>query len=79
MSGHDLAARFRGARHHFSGVLIALTGFGKQEDVARALASGFDAHVTKPMDADALLNLLATHMQAEAQVKAGRDAAGISA
>jgi CheY-like chemotaxis protein len=30
--------------------LIALTGYGQPEDRARALAAGFDAHLTKPVE-----------------------------
>ena len=40
--------------------LIALTGYGLAEDRRRALASGFDAHVTKPPQMDRLLALVAS-------------------
>jgi signal transduction histidine kinase len=43
-----LAARFR-----LGG--IALSGFGMEDDVARALAAGFNKHLTKPVDFDLLL------------------------
>ena len=39
--------------------LVALTGYGQPEDRARALAVGFDMHLTKPMDLDALERALA--------------------
>jgi CheY-like chemotaxis protein len=39
--------------------LIALSGWGQQEDRARAAAAGFDAHFTKPADIDALVASLA--------------------
>lgn len=32
--------------------LIAATGWGQLEDKARAIASGFDHHLTKPVDPD---------------------------
>ena len=38
--------------------LIALTGYGSPEDQARATASGFDAHLIKPLDLDALETIL---------------------
>jgi two-component system CheB/CheR fusion protein len=38
--------------------LIALTGFGQAEDRERARAAGFDQHLTKPADLDALRRLL---------------------
>lgn len=39
--------------------LVALTGYGQQADVARALAAGFDIHLTKPATLDALQRVLA--------------------
>jgi signal transduction histidine kinase/CheY-like chemotaxis protein len=62
MSGYELAAALRRAPHHFTGLLIALTGYGEQEDVACAMKNGFDAHLTKPIQAQALLDLLATRI-----------------
>ena len=38
--------------------LIALTGYGQEEDSRRALEAGFDNHLTKPADLDALRRLL---------------------
>ena len=38
--------------------LIAATGWGQQEDKARAIASGFDHHLTKPVDPDEVQKLL---------------------
>src|SRR4029453_9355566 len=40
-------------------VLVALTGYGRPEDKAQALAAGFDYHLAKPVDLDALGNLVA--------------------
>ncbi|WP_445263628.1 hybrid sensor histidine kinase/response regulator [Ramlibacter sp. PS4R-6] len=37
---------------------IAMTGYGTQEDKRRTLEAGFDAHLTKPVELDALVNLL---------------------
>jgi PAS domain S-box-containing protein len=39
--------------------LVAVTGYGQAEDRERALAAGFDAHLTKPVDPTALHELLA--------------------
>jgi CheY-like chemotaxis protein len=38
--------------------LVAVTGYGQAEDRRRALAAGFDQHVTKPVDATMLDDLL---------------------
>jgi signal transduction histidine kinase/ActR/RegA family two-component response regulator len=40
-------------------LLVALTGYGQPDDRTRALASGFDAHFTKPVKVGAILDLLA--------------------
>jgi CheY-like chemotaxis protein len=59
MSGYELAQRLR-ALPRMSGLrLIALTGYGQLEDQQRALASGFDAHMVKPVDLQALERVLA--------------------
>ncbi len=55
--GYDVAREVReslGARP----LLIALTGYGQPEDRARAMAAGFDLHLTKPIDLDALEHAL---------------------
>ncbi len=59
MSGHDLARRMR-ASGRLSGVrLVALTGFGQEEDRRKSREAGFDHHLTKPADPDAIEGLLA--------------------
>jgi two-component system, sensor histidine kinase len=50
IDGYTLARRAR-HRAETRGVrLVALTGYGQAEDRAKALAAGFDRHVTKPVD-----------------------------
>ena len=39
--------------------LIAVSGWGRPEDRARSLAAGFDEHLAKPIDMDALSRMLA--------------------
>ncbi|HEX7122864.1 MAG TPA: ATP-binding protein [Gemmatimonadaceae bacterium] len=43
-----------------SATVIALTGWGKDEDRRHALEAGFDWHMVKPADPDALTRLIAT-------------------
>jgi PAS domain S-box-containing protein len=38
--------------------LVAMTGFGNEEDKRRTRAAGFDAHLTKPVELEALVKLL---------------------
>lgn len=60
LDGYQLAAQVRA--HAGPGcLLVAITGWGQQADQERAHAAGFDAHLVKPVDVDALLQLLATH------------------
>jgi PAS domain S-box-containing protein len=58
MDGFKVAAALR-QDPATSGVrLIALTGYGQAEDRQRALASGFDAHLIKPVDPGKLLQAI---------------------
>jgi PAS domain S-box-containing protein len=59
MDGYEAARRIRAARGQ-SVVLVALTGWGQEEDRRRAYAAGFDHHVTKPAEPDALESLIAS-------------------
>jgi CheY-like chemotaxis protein len=58
VSGYDLAATVRGdpALAHLH--LIALTGYGRDEDHARVVSAGFDLHLTKPVADGALQTAL---------------------
>ena len=40
-------------------LLVALTGFGQEQDKEKATRAGFDAHLTKPADGAALAGILA--------------------
>lgn len=51
-SGYEVARAARTAG--FEGWMIALSGYGQQQDVQRALSSGFDFHMVKPLDPVAL-------------------------
>ena len=59
MSGYDIARELSTARPGKEPLLVALTGYGRDEDRERAEASGFDRHFVKPMDSAALTRLLA--------------------
>jgi CheY-like chemotaxis protein len=50
LDGYQVAQQLRAAPAGRNLVLIALTGYGEPEDRRRALAAGFDAHLTKPVD-----------------------------
>ena len=50
MSGHEVARRMRLEAWGRHAALIALTGWGQDQDKQAARAAGFDAHLTKPVD-----------------------------
>jgi signal transduction histidine kinase/CheY-like chemotaxis protein len=57
LDGYEVARRVRaGGRPIF---LVAITGWGQDGDRQRARDAGFDAHLTKPADPDAIRRLLA--------------------
>ena len=56
--GYELARRTRTALGPATPHLVALTGYGQPYDRARALDAGFDDHLVKPLDLDALMALL---------------------
>jgi len=57
MTGYEIARRVRSAGD-IRTYLIAVTGWGQAEDVARAKEAGFDEHLTKPVDPDRIEALL---------------------
>jgi CheY-like chemotaxis protein len=57
-SGYEVAAEIRKGMI-YKPFLIALTGYGRDEDRRAAVAAGFDAHLTKPVDAAVLGAILA--------------------
>jgi PAS domain S-box-containing protein len=50
LSGYDIAKEIRNDDALRKVVIIAITGYGQPEDRARALASGFDHYLTKPVE-----------------------------
>jgi two-component system CheB/CheR fusion protein len=53
MDGYALAAALRSAGHGLA-ALIAVTGYGRDEDMKRSSEAGFDHHLVKPVDLAAL-------------------------
>jgi signal transduction histidine kinase len=64
MDGYELAARMRERLGAASCRLIALTGFGQDQDRSRSMGAGFDAHLVKPADM-ALLGRLVNGLPAD--------------
>ncbi len=58
MSGHEVARRMRLEAWGRNAALIALTGWGQEQDKQAAIAAGFDEHLTKPLDPDSIERVL---------------------
>jgi signal transduction histidine kinase/CheY-like chemotaxis protein len=59
MDGYEVARRVRETPGLGKVLLVALTGYGSEEDKRRAMAAGFDYHLVKPVTPEALDGLVA--------------------
>jgi CheY-like chemotaxis protein len=59
LNGYDAARQIRQQPGGRDVVLVALTGWGQDEDRRQATEAGFDRHFTKPVDPLAIENLVA--------------------
>jgi two-component system, chemotaxis family, CheB/CheR fusion protein len=59
LDGYETVKRIRQQRGNVHIIIVAVTGWSRDEDKRRAYEAGFDLHVAKPMDADKLKELLA--------------------
>jgi len=58
LNGYEAARRIREQHKQECPVLVALSGWGQDEDRRRSQEAGFDAHVVKPVDEIALVKLV---------------------
>jgi len=61
MNGYEVARRLRKEPGFEQTVLIALTGYGQDEDRQKSKEAGFDHHLTKPVEPEALSSLINSH------------------
>ena len=66
LNGYDVCRRLRQQPWGARMVVVAMTGWGQDEDRRRSLAAGFDAHLVKPVDPSTLGSLLAGMTAAKA-------------
>jgi CheY-like chemotaxis protein len=59
MNGYDAARAIRQLPGLADVLIIALTGYGQAADCEKSREAGFDAHLVKPVELDALLRALA--------------------
>ena len=63
LNGYEVARRIRATPWGAHLPLVAVTGWGKEEDRERAFAAGFDHHLTKPVAPEAVASLVTTLSQ----------------
>jgi PAS domain S-box-containing protein len=59
LNGHDVCRRIRQQPWGKNMVVVALTGWGQDEDRRKSREAGFDCHMVKPVDYDDLMKVLA--------------------
>jgi CheY-like chemotaxis protein len=69
LNGYQLAQRLRALWGTRDKTLIALTGYTENEVGLRVAEAGFDAHLTKPVEADTLRQLVASSPPVAASTK----------
>ena len=60
MDGYTVAGRIRQDPRNRDMILIAMTGFGREQDRKRSASAGFNEHLTKPADLKALQALISS-------------------
>jgi CheY-like chemotaxis protein len=60
MNGFEVAREIRGADKPAGPLLVALTGYGQEDDHRRTREAGFGLHLVKPIDPDILQHLIAS-------------------
>ncbi|MGP8437951.1 chemotaxis protein CheB [Paraburkholderia fungorum] len=63
MDGYEVARRLREHGSNRNVILIAVTGYGLPADRLRSAEAGFDHHLTKPVDYEALIRLFGTRTE----------------
>jgi CheY-like chemotaxis protein len=68
LDGFEVARRIRQSQQAWAkrAKLIALTGYGQPSDREKAIEAGFDLHLVKPVEPDALKELLDAGVQSPA-------------
>jgi CheY-like chemotaxis protein len=58
MDGYEVARRLREEPGCQAAVIIAVSGYGQEEDRRRSREAGFDHYLVKPVDFDRLVSLM---------------------
>jgi PAS domain S-box-containing protein len=65
LNGYEVCRQIRGQEWGHEMLLIAVTGWGQEEDRRRTHEAGFDLHLVKPVDCSDLMKVLASALDAE--------------
>ena len=68
--GYSVASTLRKRENSRETIIIAVTGWGNDRDVQRAITAGFDYHFCKPLSVDELINVLIKLRRERAATKA---------
>jgi CheY-like chemotaxis protein len=77
MSGYEVARIVRREPWGRSATLIAVTGWGQEDDRRRSSEAGFDHHLVKPVEPDQLVALLA-HVRSSEWIPDGSSARSLA-
>jgi two-component system CheB/CheR fusion protein len=58
LTGYEIVEKVRELAPTIRTRLVAVTGYGQPQDIQKAMEAGFDAHLTKPIEVDAVNRLL---------------------
>jgi CheY-like chemotaxis protein len=59
INGYDVVRRLRKEDCCRDSLIIAITGYGQEEDIRTSKEAGFDHHMVKPLDYHALMTVIA--------------------
>ncbi len=59
MNGYEIASKLREEECCKGATIVAVSGYGREDDLQRSKRAGFDHHLVKPVDYDSLMNLFA--------------------
>jgi CheY-like chemotaxis protein len=67
LNGYEACRRMREQAAGAARTVVAVTGWGQEQDLERAREAGFDAHLVKPLDMERLAQLIAARLEGSAQ------------
>jgi PAS domain S-box-containing protein len=73
LNGYDVCREIRKRDWGRHTCIVALSGWGQDEDRRRTLAAGFDHHLVKPVEMSALLSIIASTSRNRIDQRAGPD------